>query len=524
MQNNCPINVSPYDLPELIKNPNVISVNYTNQDFWSMKARLIALIQQRFGPEGTEIPNTFNDFVESSIALMLIENWAFIADTLSFKMDQIVNELFIDSVTEVENAFRLAKLVGFKAQPPIGSISNWNATANSARSTDIIISTPYPVELAVDGVPLTIELFQASANGEPIFGAPIVIPPGEIVNSNIIGIEGKTVTENSTGTGEPSQVVSTNNNSVIYDSISVVVDGMQWQRVDYFTDSQPRREYLFENDSNYTGYIIFGNGRAGIIPTLNANISITYRHGGGQNGNIITNYANFTKLANVDGVDNVVPVIFSNYTRGRWGYDGDSVDEIRRKLPAWVRTQDRAVSGSDYKTLADQFATAYHGSIGKANAVLRNHGCAGNIIDLYILAKNGNLDLEPASNGLKVALNEELTRKKMLTDFVCIRDGSVILVDTLVEVNLDKFYRKFQEEIRITIENRVLGFYALGNWEYGKNLQSIDLIRELSDINQVSRFDISFTTADPNNSGELISANYYEIIRPDQISVTFMYR
>ena len=126
MSNNCPIQVNPYDQSGLSKNSPVFSLNYTNQDFYSMKTRLVNFINERFGEEGTQIPEAFNDFVESDLAIMLIENWAFLADTLSFKMDQITNELFIDTVNEVENAFRLSRLVGFKPQPPIASRSLWS--------------------------------------------------------------------------------------------------------------------------------------------------------------------------------------------------------------------------------------------------------------------------------------------------------------------------------------------------------------------------------------------------------------
>jgi hypothetical protein len=120
---NCPFDVNPYSQSRDSKTKSFPNINYANQDFWSLKTRLIEFIRERFGENGTEIPNTFNDFVESSIAIMLIENWAFIGDMLSFKMDQIVNELFIDTLTETENAFRLAKLVGFKPQPPVPSRS-----------------------------------------------------------------------------------------------------------------------------------------------------------------------------------------------------------------------------------------------------------------------------------------------------------------------------------------------------------------------------------------------------------------
>ena len=128
MQNNCPFEIKPYANSNTIKNEKILNLNYTNQDFWSMKTRLVQFIQERFGDNGTVLPNTFNDLVEGSIAIMLMENWAFIADTLSFKMDQMVNELFIDTVTEPDNAFRICQLVGFKPTPPIPASSMWTAT------------------------------------------------------------------------------------------------------------------------------------------------------------------------------------------------------------------------------------------------------------------------------------------------------------------------------------------------------------------------------------------------------------
>ena len=112
MQENCPFDIAPFAKSQTINNDKVSSLNYTNQDFWSLKTRLIQFIRDRFGSNGTVLPNTFNDFVEGSVAVMLVENWAFVADMLSFKIDQMVNELFIDTVTEPDNAFRLALTAG----------------------------------------------------------------------------------------------------------------------------------------------------------------------------------------------------------------------------------------------------------------------------------------------------------------------------------------------------------------------------------------------------------------------------
>src|SRR5262249_50725088 len=117
---SCPVQVAPLSKSEAKKQKRITSLNYTNQDFWSMKSRLVDYVKQNFADKS-------NDFVESDIAIMLIENWAFVADTLSFKIDQIANEIFIDTVTEIENASRLARLAGFRPQPPIAATSMWTA-------------------------------------------------------------------------------------------------------------------------------------------------------------------------------------------------------------------------------------------------------------------------------------------------------------------------------------------------------------------------------------------------------------
>jgi hypothetical protein len=523
LNSNCPVSVKPYDEANLVETPNVVSLNYTNQDFWSLKTALKNFIKERFGPNGSVLPNTFSDFVESSIAIMLMETMAFTGDMLSFKQDQLVNEVFIDTVTEVENAFRLAKLVGYTPQPPIASSSMWSATVNAVTATDILIPTPLPVNLSTDGLPITIELFQADENEEPLYDEPIVIPAGSVINTSIVGLEGQTRTNNYTGTGETSQTLSLTSSPVIYDSVRVYVDGVLWTQVDFFTDSQPRREYRLEFDSSWRAYVIFGNNRAGLSPSLGSVVQVVYRIGGGIIGNIVSGYATYQHQADVSGVDYKVPVTFSNYTKGRYGYDGDNIEEVRRKLPLWSKTQDRAVSGADYKILSEQFSTAYHGEVGKATAILRNYGCSGNIVDIYVLARLGTDYLETASNNLKADLITELNDKKMITDFVCIKDGIVVDVDVAIEATLDKFYRKFQEEIKTRILNFANSFFSLNRWDYGQTLRDIDLIKELAPVKEVSTYTVTFTTSDPNNSGQTVTTEFYEIIRPDTISIRFIY-
>lgn len=513
---HCPFEVTPYDKSNVVKTPNLINLNYTNQDFWSLKARLVDFIKEKFG-------ESFNDFVESDLALMLIENWAFIADTLSFKIDQIANEIFIDTVSEVDNAFRLALLVGFKPQPPIGARSMWSATINNLLDTDLIIDTPVGIEVNTEEGLKRIELFAADPFNNPVFGESIIISKGTFLNTNVIGLEGRSVTDGATGNGEINQFVTLSQGPVIWNSIRVRVDGTEWVQVDYFTDSQPRKEFRVEYDPSYRAYVIFGNNRAGLIPSIGSQIFIDYRVGGGVAGNIVTGSVEYQRNYLVPGFDFRVPVTFRNYTKGEFGYAGDTIDDIKRKLPPWLRTQNRVVSGDDIETFANQFATEFNGQVGKAKAVLRHYGCAANVIDLFILSRAGGEQLQESTNGLKMELQEALDTKKMLTDQICIRDGVVVEVDVNIDLTMDKFYRKFEDEFRERVERRVNSFFSLNNWDYGKPLKVVDMVKVLSDIPEIANVEMNFQTDNEDNSGELVVTKYYEIVRPSNIEINFVY-
>jgi hypothetical protein len=514
---NCPFDITPLDQAQLTPTPKLSALSYTHQDFWSMKTRLVNFIYEKF-------PKDFNDFVESSLAMMIIENFSFIADTISFKLDQYINELFIDTVTEVENAFRMARMVGYNPTPPIAATALFSASLNNVLSADVLIPGGVLTEITVNNTILSYELYAADSTNNPIFDDDIIIPAGSLANTTIVGVEGKTLNDSFVGTGLINQSAQLSTFPVLYDSIRVLVDGVKWQQVDYFTDSQPRREYRVEYDSNYRAYVIFGNNRAGLVPPEGAVITVTYRVGGGNIGNIISGALQFSRQYNVPALNFPVPVTFRNYTRGSNGYNGDGIEDIRLKLPAYLKSQDRCVTGEDYKTMTDSFATAYNGKIGKSTAILRNYGCAGNIIDLFILARNGTDGLVPASEELKYQLSSYLDGKKMLTDYCCIRDGVVLLVDVTIDIVIDKALRKLREEIDTRVRSRVTSFFSLNNWEYGKALRDTDLIKQLSDIRELNSIDATFVTNDVTNSGNIVTTKYYEIIRPDDIAINYNFQ
>lgn len=510
--------ITPLAISESSKKTNLYSLDYTNQCYWSLKSRALEIARQKFDHD-------FNDFAEPSLAVMLIELYSFIGDSLSFKIDQIANEVFIDTVSEPINAFRLSRLMGFKPNPPVPSRAMYIVSMNHPLSIDIEIGTPFVVPLNTSVGQRTVELFPADANDNPVYNEPIIIPAGSLSNKSVVGLEGRTEYRKMVGTGMPNQIVELKG-PVLWQSVSVTVDGMPWEEVNFFSESKQLREYRLEYNANYSTFVVFGNRYAGMIPSTGNKIEVRYRIGGGIVGNYITGAVKTRSNISVKGSSSPLSIGITNYTKGEFGYNGDSVEDIRRKLPAYLHSQNRCVSDKDLKTFASTFATPYNGMIGKANAVLRNSGCAGNIIDLYILALNGDDNLTVANDNLKEALAEKLGEKQMFTDFICIKDGGIINVDVHIDISMNKSNRKLEDQVRERVTNRLVLFFKLANWDFGQMLRDSDIIKILADISEADHIDVSFVTEESlENEGatSVVSPSYREIIRLDNIEISFNY-
>lgn len=192
-----------------------------------------------------------------------------------------------------------------------------------------------------------------------VLGSGYEIPPRlEDVVINTIGATNiVTVTDELLGaaTGMPDQVMQLANLPVFAGSLHLEVDEgsgfASWKEVADFSASS-RNDPHFTLDLA-TGTISFGNGQKGKIPLpLNdgsANIrAATYRWGGGANGNGGAN--------TITSLQSALPFVASvtNLRAAEGGKDEESLEEIKRRAPLALHTQDRAVSAGDFEFLATQ--------------------------------------------------------------------------------------------------------------------------------------------------------------------------
>jgi hypothetical protein len=82
-------------------------VNFSAYDFDTIKRALLEYVSIYF-------PEHFNDYVESSEFVALVESFAYVAEQLAYRVDMAAHENFITTAQRKQSILRLAKLISYK--------------------------------------------------------------------------------------------------------------------------------------------------------------------------------------------------------------------------------------------------------------------------------------------------------------------------------------------------------------------------------------------------------------------------
>ncbi len=82
------------------------AINFNSYDYDTIRQALIDYIQLNY-------PEDFNDWIESSEFVSIIELLAYLASSLAFRIDLNIRENFIDTATRRESILRLARLISY---------------------------------------------------------------------------------------------------------------------------------------------------------------------------------------------------------------------------------------------------------------------------------------------------------------------------------------------------------------------------------------------------------------------------
>lgn len=169
------------------------------------------------------------------------------------------------------------------------------------------------------------------------------------------------------GTGEPDQSVTLINTPVIHNSVNLMINGETWQEIDDLVAADPevqKRAVVIEKNDNNTplgdednvkvyaldcesGEIRFGDGLRGKRPPTGSIIQASYDYGGGRQGQVGPGAINKAPRLPA-GLQITNPL----HTWG--GNEAETVAEAEKRIPGFLRHQDRLVSTIDFKEIALQ--------------------------------------------------------------------------------------------------------------------------------------------------------------------------
>ena len=83
--------------------------DFKSYDFETLRRTMVAYLKENY-------PDDFNDFVESSEYVALIDLIAYIAQSLSFRVDLNARENFLETAERRNSVLRLARLINYNAK------------------------------------------------------------------------------------------------------------------------------------------------------------------------------------------------------------------------------------------------------------------------------------------------------------------------------------------------------------------------------------------------------------------------
>ena len=464
-------------------------------------------------------PLDYNNFSSSDLGQMLVEMFAYMASVLTLRADMTANEMYIDTVKDENNLKRLLQLIGVSMKGPTASRASASLTLPpqvTLGAYDVIITESQRrinINNQRSGTPLTYTICQQQTNGTlDLFTKDLVVrnadfPGGTNVNTSLLILEGSFQSQSGKFNGADSrQTITIQQGPVIEGSIGVSSTeegGIEYNEISNLFVASGGAQPVFQKQyiDGFGAVLEFGDGVRGRLPTPGATYIVTYRQGGGVNGDVVR--GNINQNITVGVGSQTFNAVITNTTKGTGGHAAETVEHAKRYAPYFFRTQYRAVTGEDYTALANSFV-GNTGVTAKAMVSLRKNGAAANVIDLYILSKASNNQLERASIAFKKEMLDYFKSYKMLTDEIVISDGVVRTLDIAATVFIDKAQRAYADNVKAKAAARLVEYFNIDNVSFGQKISKADITNFMLEVPEIRFFNIDNLPAD-------IFLNYNEI-------------
>jgi hypothetical protein len=447
---------------------------------------------------------TLNDLIQEAIAIKR-QNCPKWTDETSSDFGMIILDIFTklcywmkDHMELLKNNAYIGTAVQRDAMRALCALIDYTLSEDSAASVTITFTCAggHPEFTIYEGTKIGTKstgdidqiIFEVSVDTVVTVGTDsidIVCIQGETVNDEILG----------SSDGTTGQVFLTSKQPVVWQSETVeIFDGAvwtEWTRVTDFVNSiDTSTHYIIGLSDDGYYKIEFGDGVNGTIPVRSTNnIRISYRHGGGTDGNVAANtiIEIITSLSYVTEVNNELPAT--------GGAEQETLEHAKRFAPASLRTLDRVVTQEDVENICNAYVSTNFGGIAKSKAAA---SAGGLNITIMIVPHAAGL---PAA-GLKTELAAYLNARKMACTYITVVDPVYVDVNITVTVYPKPNYSQNQvaATVRQAIVNALSANYqkpdGIYPHEFGADIYISNLYEVIEAADGVDHSTITLPTAD----------------------------
>ena len=442
----------------MANNNYIPQVDYTSRDYSAIRRDLINLIQF-YNPAWTN--RDASDF-----GMTLIELFSYLGDILNYYVDRSANEAFITTASQRDSVLQIAKLLSYiptDSTAATVTLTFQNSTASpitvpaktKVTTTNVTSSTSVAVIFETDSA-VTVPAKSAGVNG----------------SATVTATQGETQTESiGPSDGGPDQRFALSQYPVISGSISISINGVAYNNVQYLIDYNSN-DPVFTTYTEASGitYIKFGDNISGRIPPTGASISVTYRTGGGVSGNAAANTIQYMKTV-------ISGITVNNQAAATGGADPESTDSIRLNAPLSVRSLNRAVSLRDYAALCLNV-----GGVAKASSVADVYTS----VTIYI-APFGDRGVLPdnvtpttAFGTLTAAIRNYLADKAPANTTVSLLPPSYVTVDMTINLTILPQYK--QSLVQTAVRTALYDLLNIDNVTFADRITLSDIMTVINSV------------------------------------------
>ncbi len=436
-------------------------INYTARDY-----EALLQVMQELAPE--KLPEWTDYSQETDFGNVLLQLFAHMGDIVAYHQDRMVNESFLGTARERSSIIEHLKLIGYRlatAAPASAELTlEFAADKNEvvrvskgdAFSTKSSQDTP-SVRFEYNGSNLDIDCSSLVVDGDTNKKYyRIQVEQGKLVKEDVLGTSDGSTSQrfalSFTGLILRSYGGSAgiNPDIPVWTELGGVIDD-DWRLQESLAFSrEDAKDYTVEIDADDQAVVIFGGNGFGAIPPAGSVIRVSYRTGGGAQGNIAA--GKIATIVDAPGLSLVAAKVY-NEAEATGGAERESAEHAVAHAPGVYRSFRRAVTAEDYKALALNF-----NGVGKVRAETVNW----NEVTLFVAPQGGGRVSDILASNL-LAYFEDL---RPLSTIIEIADVDYVKIYIAARIGVESYYS--QAETQRKVEQAAANLLAFDNVDFGQ--------------------------------------------------------